>query len=118
MNHSSHRSGDKIENDIPNWVIYALLALVGLLVAKSIHGTLVTLTASGIAIMLGLFYMSKPVAEIQTVKEESDSNQLNLFHKKHKIGKKYATRKSGTTEPSGQRKRYLKTLEEERKKAA
>ena len=34
--------------------------------------------------------MTKPVAEIATQTNKDDSNQLNLFHRQYKIGKKYS----------------------------
>ena len=34
--------------------------------------------------------MTKPVAEIETKATNDDSNQLNLFHRQYKIGKKYS----------------------------
>ena len=118
MPNPSHSSGERVESSIPNWVVYALLVAVSLLIAKAVHGALVTLVASGILAMLALFYMSKPVAEIEAVREKSGKGQLNLFHKKHKIGEKYSNRKPNATEHSGQRKRYLKTLSEGDKRAA
>ena len=118
MSNSSHSSGERAESSIPNWVVYALLVVVSLLIAKAVHGALVTLVASGTLAMLALFYMSKPVAEIEPIREKSEEDQLNMFHKKYKIGKKYSSRKPSTTEHSGQRKRYLKTLGEEDKRAA
>jgi hypothetical protein len=118
MSKPSQDNFEAAESSIPNWVVYALLAVVSLLIAKTVHGALVTLVASGILAMLALFYLSKPVAEIEPVREKSDKDQLNLFHKKHKIGKKYSNRKPSATEHSGQRKRYLKTLNEEDKRAA
>ena len=34
--------------------------------------------------------MTKPVAEIETKATNDDSNQLNLFHRQYKIGRKYS----------------------------
>ena len=34
--------------------------------------------------------MTKPVAEIEAKATNDDSNQLNLFHRQYKIGKKYS----------------------------
>ena len=34
--------------------------------------------------------MTKPVAEIETKPTNENSNQLNLFHRRYKIGKKYS----------------------------
>ena len=95
-----------------------MLTIVSLLIAKLAHGLVVTLTASGIAMLLILSYLSKPVAEIRQVKEISHDDQLDLFHKKHKIGKKYSKTEAITTKPSRKRKRHLKTLSDKRSEAA
>lgn len=102
-------SKEKVESSIPNWVVYALLGTVSLLIVKSIHGAAVTFAASGIVMLFVWTYMSKPVADIQPSREDDSSNQLNAFHKRHKIGKKYSS-----TNASPQRRRYLKEEEEER----
>ena len=34
--------------------------------------------------------MTKPIAEIETKAVNDDTNQLNLFHKQYKIGRKYS----------------------------
>jgi hypothetical protein len=34
--------------------------------------------------------MTKPIAEIETKATNDDSNQLNLFHRQYKIGRKYS----------------------------
>ena len=35
--------------------------------------------------------MTKPIAEIETKSTNDDTNQLDLFHRQYKIGRKYAT---------------------------
>ena len=63
--------------------------------------------------------ITKEKAEI-TMQDDMDASrnsQLNLFHKKHKIGKKHSKTLSGIAEPSGQRKRYLKTLGKDKRAA-
>ena len=47
--------------------------------------------------------MTKPVAEIETQATNDDSNQLNLFHRQYKIGKKYSKVKE-VLEEEGDRK--------------
>ena len=118
MSKPSRYDSEVAENSTPNWVLYALLTAASLLIAKTIDGALLVLAGSGIALMFAMFYLSKPVAEIQTVKEKDNSDQLNMFHKRHKIGKKYSSRQPGTSKPSSQRKRYLKKLKEEDRRAA
>ena len=34
--------------------------------------------------------MTKPIAEIETKSTNNNSNQLNLFHRQYKIGRKYS----------------------------
>ncbi len=98
--HSRSRS-EAVESSIPNWVAYALLAILSLLIAKSIHGGVALLTASGIVMMLTLFYMSKPVAEIQPAKGK------NMFEK----NKANRSTWKNPSEPNAQRRRYLKSID-------
>tara|TARA_B100000902_G_C26821686_1_gene674298 strand:- start:189 stop:515 length:327 start_codon:yes stop_codon:yes gene_type:complete len=108
MSNRSRTKSQSVESSIPNWVAYALLATFSLLIAKSINGGVAILTASGIVMMLTLFYMSKPVAEIQPAKEKNifDKNKINRSTWKN------------PSEPNAQRKRYLKTLDKETRRAA
>ena len=108
MSNQSKPKREVAESSIPNWVVYALLAIFRLLIAKSIYGGVAMLTASGIVIMLTLFYMSKPVAEIQPLKEKRifEKNKINRCTWKN------------PSEPNAQRKRYLKTLNKETRRAA
>ena len=107
FNHSPKRS-EKVESSIPNWVVYVLLSVVSLLIAKSVHGLVVTFTASGIVMLFVLSYLSKPLAEIQPAKEETifDKNKINR------------STWNNPSEPNAQRKRYLKTLKEDPRRAA
>ena len=98
----------KVESSIPNWVVYALLSTVSLLIATSVHGALFVLTAAGITTLFVLSYMSKPIAEIQHPKEETISG-------KNKINR---STWNNPSEPNPQRKRYLKSLDINHKRAA
>ena len=93
-------SNTKVESSIPNWVVYALLSAVSLLIATSVHGALVFFTAAGILTLFVLSYMSKPIAEIQPPKEKTifDKNKINrnTFNQ--------------NTETNPQRKRYLRSI--------
>ena len=64
-------NGTKVESSIPNWVVYALLGTVTFLIVNSIHAALLTLLVSGAVMLFIWSYMSKPLAEIQTPKEET-----------------------------------------------
>ena len=108
MPNSHLSSKEKVESSIPNWVVYALLSIVSLLIATSVHGALVVLTASGIVTLFVISYMSKPVADIQPTRDNNifDKNEIN----------KSTWNKNTETNP--QRKRYLKTLHKEHRRAA
>ena len=66
------------------------------------------IAASSIICLFILSYLSKPLADIQYVKEKSifDKNKINKSTWKN------------PSEPNAQRKRYLKTLEEEDRRVA
>lgn len=100
-NHSSAKR-EAVESSIPNWVHYVLLSIFSLLIAKSINGGVVILTASGIVMLLTLSYMSKPVAEIQPVKEKNifEKNQINR------------STWNNPSEPNAQRRRYLRSIDD------
>ena len=108
MSKISYDYEDKIESSIPNWVVYALLSIVSLVIATIVHGSVLFLTASGIAMLLFLSYMSKPLADIQPSKEK------NIFEKNKTERRTW----NNPSEPNAQRKRYLKTIEKEDRKAA
>ena len=99
---------EKVESTIPSWVVYALLGTVAFIIATSIHSAILTLFVSGTVILFIWSYLSKPVADIQPQKEES------LFEK-NIIDKKTWQNPS---EPHAQRKRYLKSIDDEPSKAA
>tara|TARA_B100001250_G_scaffold330909_1_gene295886 strand:+ start:203 stop:514 length:312 start_codon:yes stop_codon:yes gene_type:complete len=95
-------NGTKVESSIPNWVVYALLGAVTFLIVNSIHTALLTLLVSGGLMLFIWSYLSKPIAEIQPMKEETifDKNKINrsTFNK--------------VTETNPQRKRYLRTIDD------
>ena len=92
----------KVESSIPNWVLYALLSTVSLLIATSVHGALFVFTAAGIITLFVLSYMSKPIAEIQPPKDKTIFN-------KNKINRNTFNQ---NTETNPQRKRYLRSIDE------
>ena len=47
------------------------------------------LLVSALAMLFIWSQITKPIAEIETKASHDDSNQLNLFHSKYKIGRKY-----------------------------
>ena len=100
-------NGKKVESSIPNWVVYALLSTVSLLIATSVHRGIVIFTAAGITTLFVLSYLSKPVAEIQPMKEEN-RGQTSLFTK-NKINR-HSFNKNTETNP--QRKRFLRSIDD------
>ena len=108
MSNRSRSRSESVESTIPNWVVYALLSIVSLLVASSVHGGILVLTGIGIVTLFTLSYLSKPVAEIQPPKEK------NIFEK-NQINK---STWNNPSEPNAQRKRYLNTLDKEDRRAA
>ena len=118
MSNTSQSNPEKAESSIPNWVVFSLFFITTLILVSIIKAYL-PLLMSGIAILFVWTQATKEKAEI-TMQDDIDTrnnSQLNLFHKKHKIGKKYSKTLSGIAEPSGQRKRYLKTLSEDKRAA-
>ena len=95
-------NGKKVESSIPNWVVYSLLGTVTFLIVNAIHAALLTFIVSGAVMLFVWCYLSKPIAEIQPVKEETifDKNKINrsTFNK--------------VTETNPQRKRYLRTIDD------
>ena len=102
MSNPSRYQGEKVESTIPNWVVYILLGSVTFLIVNSIHSALLMLLVSGAVMLFIWSYLSKPIAEIQPLKEES------IFDK-NKIDK---TTWNNPSEPNAQRKRYLRSIDD------
>ena len=77
------------DNSIPKWTIFSLCFITTLVVVSLIQAYL-PLLVSALAMLFVWSQMTKPVAEIETKATNDDSNQLNLFHRQYKIGKKYS----------------------------
>jgi len=87
---SSKRKKNKKENNlIPKWTVFSLCFISTLIVVSLIRAYL-PLLVSAVAMLFIWSQITKPVAEIKTKNTNDDSNQLNLFHRQYKIGKKYA----------------------------
>ena len=86
---SKSKKRKKAESIIPNWTIFSLCFISTLLVVSLIKAYL-PLLVSALAMLFVWSQMTKPIAEIKTKATNEDSNQLNLFHRQYKIGKKYA----------------------------
>ena len=76
-------------SSIPKWTVFSLCFITTLVVVSLIQAYL-PLLLSALAMLFVWSQMTKPVAEIETKATNDDSNQLNLFHRQYKIGKKYS----------------------------
>ena len=74
---------------IPKWTLFSLCFITTLVVVSLIKAYL-PLLVSGLAMLFVWSQMTKPIAEIETKATNEDSNQLNLFHRQYKIGRKYS----------------------------
>ena len=77
------------ENSIPKWTFFSLCFITTLVVVSLIKAYL-PLLVSALAMLFVWSQMTKPIAEIEIKAESDDSNQLNLFHRQYKIGRKYS----------------------------
>ena len=77
------------DSRIPNWTLFSLCFITTLVVVSLIKAYL-PLLASALAMLFVWSQMTKPIAEIETKATSDDSNQLNLFHRQYKIGRKYS----------------------------
>tara|TARA_B100001113_G_C20663580_1_gene428896 strand:- start:209 stop:544 length:336 start_codon:yes stop_codon:yes gene_type:complete len=79
----------KVDSSVPRWTVFSLCFITTLVVVSLIKAYL-PLLVSALAMLFIWSQMTKPVAEIETKATNDDSNQLNLFHRQYKIGKKYS----------------------------
>ena len=80
---------NKADSSIPKWTVFSLCFITTLVIVSLIKAYL-PLLVSALAMLFVWSQMTKPVAEIETKASTDDSNQLNLFHRQYKIGKKYS----------------------------
>ena len=87
---TSKRKKKKLEETrIHKWTLFSLCFITTLVVVSLIKAYL-PLLVSAIAMLFIWSQMTKPIAEIETKATKDDSNQLNLFHRQYKIGRKYS----------------------------
>ena len=87
---SSKSKKKKLANSrIHRWTLFSLCFITTLVVVSLIKAYL-PLLVSALAMLFVWSQMTKPVAEIETKATNDDSNQLNLFHRQYKIGRKYS----------------------------
>ena len=86
---SKSKQRKKADSSIPKWTVFSLCFITTLVIVSLIKAYLPFLV-SALAMLFVWSQMTKPVAEIETKASTDDSNQLNLFHRQYKIGKKYS----------------------------
>ena len=87
---SSKPKQEKIAHSkIHKWTLFSLGFITTLIVVSLIKAYL-PLLMSALAMLFVWSQMTKPIAEIETKSTNDDSNQLNLFHRQYKIGRKYS----------------------------
>tara|TARA_B100000945_G_scaffold76396_1_gene59004 strand:+ start:205 stop:540 length:336 start_codon:yes stop_codon:yes gene_type:complete len=87
---SSKAKKNKLTNSrIHKWTLFSLCFISTLIVVSLIKAYL-PLLMSALAMLFVWSQITKPIAEIETKATNDDSNQLNLFHKQYKIGRKYS----------------------------
>ena len=87
---SSKSKRKKLANSrIHKFTLFSLCFITTLVVVSVIKAYL-PLLVSGLAMLFVWSQITKPVAEIETKATNDDSNQLNLFHRQYKIGRKYS----------------------------
>ena len=79
------------KSSIHKWTLCSLFFITTLVVVSLIKSYL-PLLVSALAMLFVWSQMTKPIAEIETktTNNDDDSNQLNLFHRQYKIGRKYS----------------------------
>ena len=87
---SSKSNKKKLANSrIHNWTLFSLCFITTLVVVSLIKAYL-PLLVSALAMLFVWSQMTKPIAEIETKSTNDDTNQLDLFHRQYKIGRKYS----------------------------
>tara|TARA_Y100001968_G_scaffold29926_1_gene23159 strand:+ start:333 stop:668 length:336 start_codon:yes stop_codon:yes gene_type:complete len=86
---SKPKKTKKADSSITKWTVFSLCFITTLVVVSLIKAYL-PLLVSALAMLFVWSQMTKPIAEIETKTTHDDSNQLNLFHRQYKIGKKYS----------------------------
>tara|TARA_B100000965_G_C19507958_1_gene720601 strand:- start:121 stop:456 length:336 start_codon:yes stop_codon:yes gene_type:complete len=75
------------DSKVTKWTLFSLCFLTTLVVVSLIKAYL-PLLVSALAMLFVWSQMTKPIAEIETKARSDDNNQLNLFHRQYKIGRK------------------------------
>ena len=86
---SKSKKNKLTDSRIQKWTLFSLCFITTLIVVSLIKAYL-PLLMSALAMLFVWSQITKPIAEIETKATNDDSNQLNLFHKQYKIGRKYS----------------------------
>ena len=87
---SSKSKKKKLQNSrIHKWTLFSLCFITTLVVVSLIKAYL-PLLVSALAMLFIWSQMTKPIAQIETKSTSDDTNQLDLFHRQYKIGRKYS----------------------------
>jgi len=92
----------KATSSIPKWTVFSLCFITTLVIVSLIKAYL-PLLVSALAMLFIWSQMTKPIAEIEGKATNDDSDQLNLFHRQYKIGRKYSKIKEVLEEEEDQR---------------
>ena len=83
---------NKKKNTLANSRIHKLthfsIYFITTLIVVSLIKAYLPLLVSALAMLFVWSQMTKPIAEINTKTTDDDNNQLNLFHRQYKIGRK------------------------------
>ena len=86
---SKSKKKKQANSRIHKWTLFSLCFITTLVVVSLIKAYL-PLLVSALAMLFVWSQITKPIAEIETTTANDDSNQLNLFHRQYKIGRKYS----------------------------
>ena len=74
---------------IHKWTLFSLCFIATLVVVSLIKAYL-PLLVSSLAMLFVWSQITKPIAEIETKATNDDTNQLDLFQRQYKIGRRYS----------------------------
>ena len=89
----SKRKKKKLKKTRIHKLTFFSLYFIATLVVVSLIKAYLPLLVSALAMLFIWSQMTKPIAEIETKATNDDTNQLDLFHRQYKIGRKYSKMK-------------------------
>ena len=85
---SKSKKNKLAKSSIHEWTLFSLCFITTLVVVSLIKSYL-PLLVSALAMLFVWSQITKPIAEIETKATNEDSNQLDLFHRQYKTGRRY-----------------------------